>query len=282
MATVAVRSIQLPSGATIPALGQGAWRMGEGRHPTHEEITALRLGLDLGMTLIDTAEMYGDGASEQLVGAAIAGRRGEVFLVSKVLPQHATRGGTVAACERSLWRLGVDYLDLYLLHWRGPVPLAETVAGFEELVRRGLIRAWGVSNFDLGDMRELLAVPGGADVQTDQVLYNVARRGIECDLLPWCVEHGRPIMAYSPIEQGRLPAHPAVRAIAERLGATPGQVALAWVLRHEGVVAIPKAATPRHVTENRRALDLRLSAADLAELDQAFPPPSGPQPLAML
>jgi diketogulonate reductase-like aldo/keto reductase len=246
MATVAVRSIQLPSGATIPALGQGAWRMGEGRHPTHEEITALRLGLDLGMTLIDTAEMYGDGASEQLVGAAIAGRRGEVFLVSKVLPQHATRGGTVAACERSLWRLGVDYLDLYLLHWRGPVPLAETVAGFEELVRRGLIRAWGVSNFDLG------------------------------------VEHRRPIMAYSPIEQGRLPAHPAVRAIAERLGATPGQVALAWVLRHEGVVAIPKAATPRHVTENRRALDLRLSAADLAELDQAFPPPSGPQPLAML
>jgi diketogulonate reductase-like aldo/keto reductase len=282
MSTVAIPTIQLPSAATMPVLGQGTWHMGEGLHSAREEIAALRLGLDLGMTLIDTAEMYGDGASEQLVGAAIAGRRDEVFLVSKVLPSHATRTGTVAACERSLRRLGVDYLDLYLLHWRGPVPLAETVAGFEELLRLGLIRAWGVSNFDRSDMRELLRVPGGSGVQTDQVLYNLARRGIEWDLLPWCLEHGRPIMAYSPIEQGRLLHHPVLQAVAERLGATPGQVALAWVLRIDGVAAIPKAGTPQHVTENRAALDLRLSPADLAELDQAFAPPRGPQPLAML
>jgi diketogulonate reductase-like aldo/keto reductase len=282
MSTVAIPTIQLPSAATMPVLGQGTWRMGEGQHSAREEIAALRLGLDLGMTLIDTAEMYGDGASEQLVGTAIAGRRDEVFLVSKVLPSDATRAGTIAACERSLRRLAVDYLDLYLLHWRGPVPLAETVAGFQELQRLGLIRDWGVSNFDLSDMQELLRVPGGSGVQTDQVLYNLARRGVEWDLLPWCVQHGRPIMAYSPIEQGRLLRHPVLEAVAERLGATPGQVALAWVLRLDGVAAIPKAGTPQHVMENRGALDLRLSAADLAMLDRAFPPPRGPQPLAML
>ncbi|MGH2841396.1 MAG: aldo/keto reductase [Solirubrobacteraceae bacterium] len=282
MSIATIRTTRLPSGATMPVLGQGTWRMGEGLHPARAEIAALRLGLDLGMTLIDTAEMYGDGASERLVGEAIAGRREEVFLVSKVLPQHATRNGTIVACEGSLQRLGTDYLDLYLLHWRGHVPLAETVAAFEELQSDGRIRHWGVSNFDLSDMTELLQVPGGDGVQTDQVLYNLTRRGIEWDLLPWCLDHGRPIMAYSPIEQGRLLRHPALHAVAERHGATAAQMALAWVLRIDVVSAIPKAATPRHVIDNRAALDLRLSPADLAELDRAFPPPSGPEPLALL
>ena len=282
MSTFAIPTIKLRSGAAMPVLGQGTWQVGDGLRPPDEEIAALRLGLDLGMTLIDTAEMYGDGASEQLVGMAIAGRRDEVFLVSKVLPHHATRAGTVAACERSLRRLGVDDLDLYLLHWRGPVPLAETVAGFEELLRRGLIRNWGVSNFGRSDLGELLRVPGGDGVQVNQMLYNLARRNIEWDLLASCVEQGCPIMAYSPIEQGRLLRHPVLRAVAGRHGATPAQVALAWVLRLDGVAAIPKAGTPQHVMENRRALDLRLSAADLALFDEAFPPPRGPQPLPLL
>jgi diketogulonate reductase-like aldo/keto reductase len=246
------------------------------------EIAALRTGLDLGLTLIDTAELYADGAAEALVGEAIQGRRDEVFLVSKVLPAHATRSGTVAACERSLRRLGTDRLDLYLLHWRGQAPLEATVEGFRELAHRGLIRLWGVSNFDVSDMQELERLPGGTAAATDQVLYNLTRRGIEWDLLPWCRSRRIPIMAYSPIEQGRMLNDPVLTRMAHRLNATPAQVALAWLLRQELLVAIPKAATPRHVRENRGALDVRFSDRDLAELDLAFSPPDGSQPLEML
>ena len=279
----AVRTTPLPSGEAVPVLGQGTWYMGDDRRRRGEEVAALRLGLDLGLTRIDTAEMYGGGRSEELVGEAIAGRRDGVFLVSKVLPSNATRRGTVAACERSLRRLGTDRLDLYLLHWRGGVPLAETLAGFEELMRAGKIRHFGVSNLDAADMEEQWSLQGGGSAATDQVLYNPTRRGIEWDLLPRCRERGVPIMAYSPIEQGRLLGHPALRAVAARHGATPAQAALAWVLRHgDGVIAIPKAGRPEHVRENRAALDLRLTERDLAELDRAFPPPTGPRPLELL
>jgi diketogulonate reductase-like aldo/keto reductase len=281
MATLTVPTIPLPSGDSIPVLGQGTWHLGEGRHHPDEEIAALRLGIDLGMTLIDTAEMYGDGASEELVGMAIRGRRDDVFIVSKVLPSHATRHGTIAACEASLRRLGSDHLDLYLLHWRGSVPLRETVAAFEELQRAGSIRHWGVSNFDLGDMAELLRVPGGENVQANQVLYNLTRRGIEWNLLPWCRENDIAVMAYSPIEQGRLLGHPVLRTIAERHGATPAQVALAWVLEQR-VNAIPQAGTQEHVRENRGALELELTGDDVVALEQAFPPPPEPRPLEVL
>jgi diketogulonate reductase-like aldo/keto reductase len=234
------------------------------------------------MTLIDTAEMYGNGAAETLVGEAIAGRRDEVFLVSKVLPGNATASGTVAACDRSLRRLRTEQLDLYLLHWRGPVPLTETLEGFAALIRAGKIRYWGVSNFDVPDLEELRALPGGREVATDQVLYNLARRGIEWQLMFWCRELNLPIMAYSPIEQGRLLRDPVLQSVAARHDATAAQVALAWVLRHPDVVAIPRAGNPEHVRENRGALDLQLTEQDLAELDRAFPPPSGPQPLEMI
>jgi diketogulonate reductase-like aldo/keto reductase len=281
MTTTAVRTVALPSGERIPALGMGTWHMGEDPLRRDAEITALRLGLDLGMTLIDTAEMYADGLTEELVGEAIAGRRDEVFLVSKVMPHHATRSGTVAACGESLARLRTDHLDLYLLHWRGRVPLEETLAGLAELVVSGRIRQWGVSNFDLADMIELVALPGGAAVQVDQVLYNLMRRGIEYDLLPWCTQVGIPVMAYSPVEQGLLLGHPAVRGVAERHGVSAAQVALAWVLRHDVVNAIPKAGTPKHVYEDRAALDLVLNPADLLELDLAFPPPRQKVPLEL-
>jgi diketogulonate reductase-like aldo/keto reductase len=282
MSLVTIRSTQLPSGETVPVLGQGTWYLGEDPWTREEEIAALRLGLDLGMTLIDTAEMYGEGAAEELVGEAISRRRQEVFLVTKVLPLDATARGTITACEGSLQRLGTDQIDLYLLHWRGPVPLRETVDGFMELVRTGKIRYWGVSNFDVSDMEELVAVSGGADVTTDQVLYNLTRRGIEWDLMPWCRDRNIPIMAYSPIEQGRLLDQPVLRKVAARHGATPAQIALAWVLRQEGVITTPKAGTPAHVQENRAALDLRLSEHDLVELDRAFPPPTEKKPLEML
>jgi diketogulonate reductase-like aldo/keto reductase len=274
-----MRTTDLPSGEAVPVLGQGTWHLGQGRHPRETEIAALRRGLDLGLSVIDTAEMYGDGASEKLVGEAIAGRRDDVFLVSKVLPHHATERGTIAACEASLRRLGTDHLDLYLLHWRGRVPLRETVAGFTRLREAGLVRHWGVSNFRVADLAELLLVPGGRGVETDQVLYNLVHREIEYDLLPWSLERGLPLMAYSPIEQGKLLGHQAVRAIAARHGATPAQVALAWVLDHEHVIAIPEAGTPAHVEENRAAVDLRLEPEDQADLLDAFPPPPGPAPL---
>jgi diketogulonate reductase-like aldo/keto reductase len=277
-----MRTIRLPSGEAIAALGQGTWCMAEDARRRADEIAALRLGLDLGMTLIDTAEMYGDGAAEELVGEAIAGRRDEVFLVSKVLPENATRRGTITACERSLRRLGTDRIDLYLLHWRGRVPLAETLDAFIALMRAGKIRHWGVSNFDVADMEELVGLAGGGAVATDQVLYNLTRRGIEYDLLPWCRKRAIPIMAYSPIERGLLLDHPELHNIAARHGATPSQVALAWVLRQDSMVAIPKAGTPAHTQENRAALDLVLSQQDIAALDRAFPPPDAPRPLEMI
>jgi diketogulonate reductase-like aldo/keto reductase len=288
MAEESIRTTKLPESEAVPVLGQGTWYMGEGRQPRGEEIAALSLGIDLGMFLIDTAEMYGNGAAEQLVGEAIAGRREEVFLVTKVLPSHATALGTVAACDRSLERLRTDQIDLYLLHWRGSIPLSETLEGFETLIRAGKIRYWGVSNFDVPDMEELWTTRGGRlvksgrEVATDQVLYNLMRRGIEWDLMPWCRERGIPIMAYSPIEQGRLLDHPVVRTVAARHGATPAQVALAWGLRHPDVIAIPKAGDPPHVQENRAALDLRLTEPDLEMLDGAFPPPTGKRTLEML
>src|SRR5438270_5877416 len=282
MSAAAIRTIKLPSGESMPVLGHGTWGMAEDTRRRADEIAALRLGLDLGMTLIDTAEMYADGAAEKLVAEAIAGRRDEVFLVSKVLPSNASRRGTITACERSLRRLGTDRLDLYLLHWRGPIPLEETLDAFAALVRTGKIRHWGVSNFDVSDMEELVDLPGGTAVATNQVLYNLTRRGIEYDLLPWCRERGLPIMAYSPIEQGRLLGHRELQGVAARHGATPAQVALAWVLRQDGVNAIPRAGTPAHVRENRAALDLRLTEQDFAALDRAFPPPTGPRPLEML
>jgi diketogulonate reductase-like aldo/keto reductase len=247
------------------------------------ELAALRRGLDLGLALVDTAEMYGDGAAEDLVGEAIAGRRDGVFLVSKVLPSNASRAGTIAACERSLRRLGTDRIDLYLLHWREETPLEETVDAFRALAAAGKIRHWGVSNLDVADMEELLRVASeGSRAQTDQVLYNLGRRGIELDLLPWCRARGIPIMAYSPLEQGRLLGDRTLRAVADRHRATPAQVALAWVLRDGDVCAIPKAGTPEHVEENRAALDLRLGDDDVAELERAFPPPRRKRPLEML
>jgi diketogulonate reductase-like aldo/keto reductase len=256
--------------------------MAEDPRRRKDEIAALRIGFDLGMTLVDTAEMYADGGAEALVGEAIAGRRDELFLVSKVLPENATTAGTVAACEHSLRRLRTDRLDLYLLHWLGNVPLEETLDAFAALIDAGKIRYWGVSNFDVVDMIELWKLDGGAKVATDQVLYNLTRRGIEYDLMPWCHNRNIPIMSYSPIEQGRLLDHRELRDVAARHNATPAQVALAWVLRQDRVVAIPKAATIAHVRENRAALELHLTREDLAALDRAFPTPTEAIPLEML
>jgi diketogulonate reductase-like aldo/keto reductase len=277
-----VPTLKLPSGVSVPRLGLGTWRMGESARLRNQEIEALKLGIDLGMTLIDTAEMYGDGGAEQAVAEAVKGRRDEVFVVSKVLPQNASRMGTIAACERSLKRLKTSYLDLYLLHWRGSYPLRETLAGLQALVSDGLIKAWGVSNFDVGDMEELLALPGGDAAATNQVLYNLARRGIEADLLPWCRERRMPIMAYSPVDQGRILRNRTLASIAARHEASPTQIALAWLLRLKDLMVIPKATNVAHLRENREALDITLSEADLAELDGAFPPPRGSRPLEML
>lgn len=277
-----MRTISLPDGTAMPVLGQGTWQMAENPARRAQEIKALRTGLDLGMTLIDTAEMYGDGAAEELIGEAIAGRRDEVFLVSKVLPQNATRHGTIKACERSLKRLSTDHLDLYLLHWRGSVPLSETIEAFGALMKAGKIRHWGVSNFDTDDMEELIALPGGEAVAANQVLFNLTRRGIERDLIPWSRQYKVPVMAYSPIEQGGLLRHPALRKIAQRLDATPAQVALAWVLAHPGICAIPKAGRPEHVMENYGALKINLTPQDLAALDATFPPPKKKVPLEMI
>jgi diketogulonate reductase-like aldo/keto reductase len=277
-----MRFLPLPTGDQIPALGLGTWGMGEPGSDRAKAVAALRLGLDLGLGLIDTAEMYGEGGAEEVVAQAIAGRRSEVFLVSKVLPQNATRRGTIAACEKSLRRLGTDHIDLYLLHWRGQVPLAETLSAFLELQQAGKIRHWGVSNFDPADMEALWAVPEGSGVATNQVLYNLTRRGIEWDLLPRCRERGVPIMAYSPFEQGRLLKKPALRQLGQERGITPARLALAWLLHQKGVVTIPKAAQIEHVREIRAALDLALTPEDPAALDRAFPPPDGPRPLEML
>lgn len=279
MATVALRTVQLPSGEAIPVLGQGTWTMGEDPSRRQEEIAALRLGVELGMTLIDTAELYGAGAAEELVAEAIEGRRDDVFLISKVVPANASRRGTIEACERSLTRLQTDRLDAYLLHWRGRLPLEKTIEAFSELQRAGKIRHWGVSNFDVIELGELMTLAGGDAVELDQVLYNLAHRGIEYDLLPWCWERGLTVMAYSPTDRGRLLDSIAVKAVAARHHATPAQIALAWVLRQDGVSAIPKAGNPVHVRENRAALDLELTQDDLKTLDLPFPPPTRPQPL---
>jgi len=278
----AIHDIVLPAGAKMPALGLGTWRMGERASARAGEVAALKLGLSLGMTLIDTAEMYGDGEAEAIVAEAIAGRRDRVFLVSKIYPHNASRRGTVAACERSLRRLRNGYLDLYLLHWRGDIPLAQTVAAFEALRADGRIRAWGVSNFDARDMEELLALPGGRHCAANQVLYHLRCRGVEWDLLPLCRRHGIAVMAYSPLGQGRLLRDRALHTLATRLGTTPAQIALAWLLAQSGVATIPKATDPEHVRDNRAAADLRLTPEALVELDRAFPAPAEPTPLAML
>jgi diketogulonate reductase-like aldo/keto reductase len=282
ISATAVRTTELPSGESVPVLGMGTWHLAEGRHPRHEEIDALRAGLALGINLIDTAEMYADGGAEVLVGEAIRGHRDEVFLVSKVLPHNATRSGTPRACEASLRRLGSDRLDLYLLHWRPRVPLQETVDAFEGLIQQGKIRYWGVSNLDIEDMEELVELDGGQNVTTDQVLYNLTRRGIEWDLLPWCRQRRIPIMAYSPIEQGRFLNHPALQNIAARHAVSPAQIALAWVIRTTKVIAIPEAGTPIHLRDNAGALKVQFTERDLEELDREFPPPNGPVPLEML
>jgi len=279
---MSLQTIALPSGEEIPRLGQGTWEMGVRPEARSAEVAALRLGLDLGLTLIDTAEMYADGRSEEVVAEAISGCRTEVFLVSKVLPSNAGRRATVRACEDSLRRLRTDRLDLYLLHWRGGTPLAETLEAFQALQAAGKIRHWGVSNLDIEDMQELWSLSGGPAVATDQLLYNLSRRGIEADLLPWCRAQGLPVMAYSPVEQGRLLRRRELARIARDLGATPAQVALAWLLRQPGVVPIPKAADERHVRDNRAALDLALPAEAMAALEAAFPAPTGPVPLEML
>jgi diketogulonate reductase-like aldo/keto reductase len=277
-------AFRLPSGAAVSRLGQGAWQIGEDRRKRGEELLALNVGLDLGLNLIDTAEMYGGGRSEELVAEVVAGRRGDVYVVSKVLPENASRRGTISACERSLKRLKTDYLDLYLLHWRGSVPLDETLAAFTTLRDRGSIRHFGVSNFDRADLDESASLPGGTDIATNQVLYNLEQRGIEFELMPWCRERRIPLMAYSPLgsDSRRLRTHPALKTLATKLGATPARVALAWALRQPDVVAIPKASSEAHVRDNHAALELELGADDLAELDRTFPPPQRPTPLAMI
>jgi diketogulonate reductase-like aldo/keto reductase len=277
----AVPTTKLPSGDSVPVLGLGAWMMGESARHRKDEVAALRLGVDLGMNLIDTAEMYANGGSERVVAEAIAGRRDKVFLVSKVLPQNATRKGTIAACEQSLKRLNTDRLDLYLLHWRQSIPLHETLEGLTTLKRDGNIRNWGVSNFDVDDMEELLALEGGDKVATNQVMYNLRRRGIEFELLPWSRKRHIPIMAYSPLDQGHLMRSSELMHIAERNGATPAQIALAWTIRQPGVFSIPKASRESHVRDNFKALGIRLKDDDLAELDRYFRPPAKKKPLEM-
>ena len=277
-----MKSVELPSAKRVPALGQGTWQMEERGGGRAEAIEALRLGVDLGMTVIDTAEMYGEGKVEEIVGEAIAGRRDQVFLVSKCYPQNASRKRMVEACARSLRRLGTDRIDLYLLHWPGSVPIEETLDTFMRLKDEGKILDYGISNFDARGIQRVWSAQGGGGIVTDQVLYNLSERGIEWDLLPWCRKRGLPLMAYTPLGQGALLRDPALARVGRRHGATPAQVALAWLLSRDGVLAIPKAGRVAHVRENRRAADIVLDARDLAELDAAFPPPDGPSPLAIL
>ena len=280
--TEELRYVTLRNGERVPALGQGTWHMGEDRRRAAEEAAALRLGIELGMTLIDTAEMYGSGGAEEVIAHAAEGVRDRLFIVSKVYPHNASRAGVVAACERSLKRLATDRIDLYLLHWRGSIPLAETLEGFQRLERDGKIRHHGVSNFDRGDMEEWVALRGEETVAADQVLYNLGRRGPEWDLVPWCREHGIAIMAYTPLGQGSMLGNRGLAQIARRRDTTPAQIALAWLLRQQGTIVIPKASRAAHVRENRGALDVELTEDDLAALDRAFPPPKGRSSLGML
>lgn len=274
------------AGHTVPAIGLGTWYMGESPAARSSEVAALRAGLDLGLRVVDTAEMYAEGGAEEVVGQALTGRRDDAVLVSKVYPHNASRAGVVQACERSLRRLRTDCLDVYLLHWRGEYPLAETVAGFENLVAAGKIRTWGVSNLDVDDLTELASVPGGQACVTDQILYNLRRRGPEIELLPHCRQLGVPVMAYSPLEQARLfsgAGADVLETLARQHDATPAQVALAWCLRDGNVLAIPKSADVDRATQNAGALDLALDDADIRDLDAAFPAPAGPpSPLQML
>lgn len=281
------RQIQFPDGTQVPAIGQGTWYMGENASEKQREVKALQAGIDLGLTLIDTAEMYADGGAETVVGSAIRGRRDEVYLVSKVYPHNAGGKKAIEACERSLKRLQTEVLDLYLLHWRGGIPLVDTLAAMESLQKAGKIKRWGVSNLDIDDMEELWALPGGSHCMTNQVLYHLASRGIDYDLLPWCRAHAMPVMAYCPLAQAgtlrrNLFVHPAVMQIARQHQATPAQVLLAWALRQPGVIAIPKASSIAHVEENARALTLFLTVDDLAVLDAAFPAPTQKHALEMV
>lgn len=276
-----MRTLEI-GGRAVPVLGQGTWNLGDSSAKRDEEIATLRRGVECGMTLIDTAEMYGDGRSEKLVGEAIAGLREQVFLVSKVLPSNASLEGTVRACEASLKRLRVETLDLYLLHWRGRFPLEETVKAFERLIEQGKIRAWGVSNLNVEDMEELFRVPGGKACAVNQVLYNPEHRGVEFDLLPWCERHSVTVMAYSPVGQGgKLLRSAALREAAKKHGVSPAQAALSWCLR-QPVIAIPKASSAKHVEENAAAAGLRLDSEDLAAIEQAYPAPKRKQPLDMI
>ncbi len=281
-ASAASPTVKLRNGRNVPALGMGSWHLGQGQHPAAQEIDALRTGLSLGMGLIDTAEMYGDGKSEQLIGQALQGVHERPYLVSKVLPSHASARGIPRACEASLERLGVERLDLYLLHWRGGARLDEVVPAFEQLRQAGKIAEWGVSNFDVDDMQDLWRVPGGERCLVNQVLYNVGSRGIEFDLLPWCRDHGVAVMAYSPLGSRALLGNATLARIGQAHGVAPTAVALAWAIRSGHVVAIPESGTPAHVRENAAALTLKLRDADLAELDRAFPPPRRKQPLDVL
>jgi len=282
--TSGMDAFRLPNGTAVARLGQGAWQIGDDKHSRAAEQEALRTGLDLGLNLIDTAEMYGNGRSEELVAQVVAGRRDQVYLVSKVLPQNADRGEAIAACEDSLKRLKTDYLDLYLLHWRGSVPLDETLEAFTALRDRGSIRHYGVSNFDVDDLEEARALQGGTGIATNQVLYNLEQRGVEWALLPWSRKHSLALMAYSPLgsDSRRLRTHPVLKAMAARLGASPSRIALAWLLRQPDVVVIPKASSEAHVRDNHAALTLELSAEDLEILDRSFPPPKRGTPLAMI
>jgi diketogulonate reductase-like aldo/keto reductase len=277
-----MRKLKLPIGDEIPVLGLGTWRMGEVAKRKSDEVQALQVGLDLGMNLIDTAEMYADGRSEEVVAEAIAGRRRDVFVVSKVLPSNASRKGVTAACERSLKRLGIDCLDLYLLHWRGSEPLAETLAGFQDLQKAGKIRSFGVSNFDVQDMKEWTSLDRSAGTQANQVLYNIGARGFDFELIPWQAKHRIPVMAYSPLAQGRMPKSSGLAKVAARHGATMGQVMLAWCLRHPTVFAVPKSGRAEGVRENAAAANLSLTPDDLSEIDRDFPAPRRSAPLEML
>ncbi len=277
-----MKHVTLPSGEKLPALGQGTWNMGDRRETRREEISTLQLGLDLGLKLIDSAEMYGEGKAEELIGEAIADRRDQAFLVSKVYPHNASRKGTIAACERSLTRLHTECIDLYLLHWRGNIPLSETLEGFMALQKTGKIRYYGVSNMDLDDMRELTALPGGDAIATNQVLYNLTRRGIEWELAPWLREKRIPVMAYSPIEQSRLLRNPKLADFSKHHGMTPAQAALAWLLAKDDIIAIPKTSHRERLKENYGAMDHDLSVEQLSELDRLFLPPKKPVPLEML
>ncbi|MBJ7220719.1 MULTISPECIES: aldo/keto reductase [unclassified Brenneria] len=281
---MAMRDVSFPDGTKVPAVGQGTWYMGENSRTKDQEVKALQAGIDQGMTLIDTAEMYAEGGAEIVVGEAIRGRRDKVYLVSKVYPHNAGGGKAIKACEQSLKRLQTDHIDLYLLHWRGGIPLIDTITAMQQLQQSGKIGRWGVSNLDTDDMQELWSLDGGNACMTDQVLYHLASRGIEFDLLPWCRQRHVPVMAYCPIAQaGRLRdglfADPVVNAIARQHAITPAQVLLAWVIRQPGVIAIPKASSEQHVKENAQVMDIMLQPDELVLLDRAFPPPQRKQHL---